>query len=97
MTPVLKAGDTAGATQFLLRIEAAIAGGGWTRQERNGLKRLRRKWRAKVDGTDGWFNMAGNPYGGDRIKYYGGITGIGIGIGSGKGPDGTRIAAKEED
>jgi hypothetical protein len=76
-TPVLEPADTKGATQFLLKIEAAIGAGGWTRQERNGLKRLRRKWRRKVDGGDEWFNVAGNPYGGDRIKYYGGVKGQG--------------------
>lgn len=92
-TPVLEAGDVAGAAQFLARIEKAVADGGWTKQERNGLKRLRRKWRAKVDGKDEWFRTIGNPYGGDRIKYYGGIKPM---DGGSEGTVGTGIADQEE-
>ncbi len=70
-TPVLRAADYEGAIDFLHRIDEAIRAGGWTKQERNGLKRLRRKWREKAAGENGFFNMCGNPYGGEGVQYYG--------------------------
>lgn len=70
-TPVLKPGDHRGAAGFLGRIDDAVRAGGWTKQERNGLKRLRRKWQEKVNGENEFFEMCGNPYGGENVRYYG--------------------------
>jgi len=70
-TPVLKPRDYQGAWEFVYRIDEAIRKGGWTKQERNGIKRLRRKWKEKADGKNEFFNMCGNPYGGENVQYYG--------------------------
>ncbi len=58
-SPVLAAGDRAGARRFLLRVESAIDQGGWSSLERTRLYRLRDKWRSRASGQDRRFNLVG--------------------------------------
>jgi hypothetical protein len=51
--------DTKTAEQVLMRVEDAIAKGGWTRAEWARLYRMRIKWRRRSKGEDLWFNLMG--------------------------------------
>lgn len=70
-TPVLVAGDCAGAGRYLERVTRALHSGGWTRDERNRLKRIKRKWIEKAEGRDAWFMSNGNPQSGEDGNAYG--------------------------
>lgn len=70
-TPVLAPGDTEGAVAYLNKIKYTLQIGGWTRDERNRIKRIRRKWERKANGQDTWFNENGNPIGGEEGNAYG--------------------------
>lgn len=59
--PVLAAGDLEGARKRLQKIQSIIERGGWSIDERNRLKRMKRKWAKKASGEDNWFNEHGNP------------------------------------
>lgn len=67
--PILEPGDIEGAKRRLAQITRLIEKGGWTKDERNRLKRMRRKWQKKAAGQDEWFNIHGNPHAGDDAKY----------------------------
>lgn len=69
--PVLKPGDHDGARARFMKIAQLIARGGWTIDERNRLKRMKRKWLKKAEGKDMWFEANGNPatHTGANIKY----------------------------
>lgn len=60
-TPTLAPADIEGAKNFLRKILDAISRGGWTIDERNRLKALKRRWVKKASGNDAWFNANGNP------------------------------------
>lgn len=70
-TPILAPGDMSGAQVYLNRIKAALNMGGWTRDERNRLKRIKRKWIEKAEGRDAWFMSNGNPQSGEEGNAYG--------------------------
>lgn len=57
--PDCKAAEADCAKRYLARIDRALEQGGWTRNERNRLYRLRSKWLKRVDGTDPRFAVAG--------------------------------------
>ncbi len=62
--PNCRFGDRQAAKLYLLRIEAAIDHGGWTRSEAMRLRKMRAKWKARAEGNDPRFNEVGNRQGG---------------------------------
>lgn len=58
-SPDCDPGDRTKAKEFLQRIEIAIETGGWTSGERTRLYRLRDKWKARAEGKDARFEVAG--------------------------------------
>jgi hypothetical protein len=58
--PRLRPGDHAGARAYLRRIEKVRMVGGWSRTERERLRRLERVWRARAEGKSAWFERFGN-------------------------------------
>lgn len=58
--PILGPADHDGAIEYLRRISAAIARGGWTKREWTRLSELHKKWFRRANGTDPYFEVYGN-------------------------------------
>lgn len=58
--PVCSPDDRKVARSVLAQIEGTIDRGGWTRNERTRLYRMRNKWRARAEGKDPYYRVFGN-------------------------------------